>query len=334
MNETGKPEGVKLGVADVLSTTARAIGARIGPFVLVAALGATPGSILMQVANHSLQSKLAGMVGATRTGNTDGVMGLLSGMLMVYLLLMGALALHMLLSYAAQTVLTRGTLDWISGRETDLREMTRNALPRIPSVLGVVFLRGLAQFGVMLPGVIVGMVMMVGVGGLAGLSSGSEHAGQGAAVGVLGVLCAMPLMFVLMLVPMVYLVVLLFTAEASVVAESMGPIRAINRSASLSRGNRLAIFLLILAAGSAFVVLTCGLGMFAGIANLATGGLDAATGMARAPSVLASVLGALINIVMYTVQALVFAPMASVIYARLAGLSARIDAAEVAEVFA
>ncbi|NOY92052.1 MAG: hypothetical protein GXP55_12720 [Deltaproteobacteria bacterium] len=334
MSEIGSPEGVKLSVGEVLSTTARAIGARIGPFVLVAALGATPGSILMQIMSHFMQTKMVGIVDASSAGNPDAMMDVFSGMLVLYLGLMGALVLHMLLSYAAQTVLIRGTLDWISGRKTDTSELIRRALPRVPSVLGVVFLRGLAQFGVMMPGMIVGMVMMVGVGGLAGLSSGGEHAGQGAAVGVLGMLCAMPVMLLLMLVPMVYLVILLFTAEATVVAETVGPIRAISRSASMSRGNRLAIFLLILAAGSAFVVLTCGLGMFAGIANLATGGMDAATGMARAPSVFASVLGALINIVMYTVQALVFAPMASVIYARLAGLSARVDAAEVAEVFA
>jgi len=80
-------------------------------------------------------------------------------------------------------------------------------------------------------------------------------------------------------------------------------------------------------------VLSCWLSMFSGIASVATGGMDAATGMARAPSVVASVAGALVYIVTYTVQALIFGPLAAVIYARLAGLSARVDAAEVAEVF-
>ena len=48
---------------------------------------------------------------------------------------------------------------------------------------------------------------------------------------------------------------------------------------------------------------------------------------------IASMAGALVYIVTYTVQALIFGPLAAVIYARLAGLSARVDAAEVAEVF-
>jgi hypothetical protein len=147
-------------------------------------------------------------------------------------------------------------------------------------------------------------------------------------------LCAMPVVLLLMLVPVVYLTILVFTAEAAAVGETLGPIGAISRSVALSRGNRLAIFLLILSAGSAFVVVTCGLSTFAGVANVATGGMDLTRGMARAPSVFASVVGALVNVVMYTVQALVFAPMASVIYARLAGLDARVDAAEVAQVFA
>ena len=333
MSEAGSPR-VKLGVADVLSTTARVIGARIAPFLLIAALGATPGSILMTVVNHFLQTKLMGMASATPAGNPDAIRDMLGGMAVLFAGLMGALVIHMLLTYTAQAVLVRGTIDWIGGRSPDLSEMVRTAMPRVPSVLGVVLLRGLAQVGAMMPGMIIGLVMMAGVGGVAGgLANGHAGRGETAAIGVLGMVCAMPIMMIAMIVPMTYIAILLFTAEPAAIAEGMGPIRAISRSSALSRGNRLAIFLLILTAGAAFIVLSCWLSMFSGIASVATGGMDAATGMARAPSVVASVVGALVYIVMYTVQALIFGPLAAVIYARLAGLSARVDAAEVAEVF-
>jgi len=209
MSEAGSP-GVKLGVADVLSTTARVIGARSAPFLLIAALGATPGSILMTVVNHFLQAKLMGMASATTAGNPDAIMDVLGGMAVLYAGLMGALVVHMLLTYTAQAVLVRGTIDWIGGRSPDLSEMVRTAMPRVPSVLGVVLLRGLAQVGAMMPGMIIGLVMMAGVGGVAGgLANGHAGGGETAAIGVIGMLCAMPIMMIAMIVPMTYIAILL-----------------------------------------------------------------------------------------------------------------------------
>jgi len=334
MSATGAVQPEKLGLGDVLTTTAQAIGARIGPFLVIAVLGAAPGSILMQVMNHMLQGQLAGMAGMAGGRDPEAAFGILGAMMAVYAGLLAALALHMVLIYAAEAVVVRGSISWMMGKSLDLGQMVREAGPRLPSVFGIVLVRGILQFALMMPGALIGIVMMMGAGGIAGAAGSGGGEGQTAAAVALGVMCSMPIMFVLMIVPVFIMSILLFVAEPVAVHEKLGPVDSISRSVGLTRGNRSRIFLLILAVGSAFLIVSCGLGLFSAMVTLGTGGFDPASGMTRAPSLVGSVVGALVNTAMYTVQVMTFGPLTAVIYGRLAGLNAQVDAKEVAEVFA
>lgn len=335
MSPTGEAEAVRLDLGDVLGTTAQAVGGRIAPFLLLGLLGAAPGSFLLQFMNHLLQGRLVNMTQMAPGSDPDAVFSMLGSMLAIYGGLMGVMVIHVVLTYIAQSVIIRGTVDWILGKPRELGETIRATGPRLPSVMGIVLVRGILQFALMMPGALISVVMMMGIGGAAGAAGAGGHSAEGAVAAVgLAMVCAIPLMLILMIVPMVIVSILLFVAEPAAIHGKLGPVDSMSRSIALTRKNRLRIFGLILIVGTAFVIAACGLGMFSSLVTFATGGLDTSTGMMRAPSVIGSLVGALVNTVMYMVQAITFAPLTAVIYSRLAGLDASVDVEQVAEVFA
>lgn len=139
---------------------------------------------------------------------------------------------------------------------------------------------------------------------------------------------------ILCLVPGVIAALTLCLIVPVVLEEGLGPIDAITRSAELTRGHRVEIFLAFLAAYAlAFVVqmiLSC-VSMVVALPAPAIGGQGGAGTVVT--MVLTGVLYTVTNLVSTVVQQLALAYPAAVIYARRTGLGREVDAQALAEVF-
>ena len=103
---------------------------------------------------------------------------------------------------------------------------------------------------------------------------------------------------------------------------------ALNRSAELTKGYRMSIFLVALVVGVAAIVLMCGVGMATAPLKMAS----PAAGLSAAPGPL-DVVAILIQWVVSIVTTVLFAVLPAVIYAKLRGIRDGIDASQLANVF-
>jgi len=138
-------------------------------------------------------------------------------------------------------------------------------------------------------------------------------------------------MLIAMIVPFVYLLVVFFLAVPASVAERAGPVEAISRSLTLTKGHRLTIFLTLLCLMLVLFVLSCIGGMFGAI--FGGGGVDLATGLPQAPSTLSQVISFILTLLVGSLQTMLFSSFAAVAYARIRGIRDGVDAGALAEVF-
>jgi hypothetical protein len=127
------------------------------------------------------------------------------------------------------------------------------------------------------------------------------------------------------IVPGVILSCALFVSVPAAVAEKTGPVESLKRSAALTDGSRVTIFLLLLI----FIAMSFVLGAATGIAAL-PGAMAGEAGSALPFTLLAFS----VQWVTQVLQTIVFAVLAAVIYARLRAIRDGIDAEALAQVFA
>lgn len=129
--------------------------------------------------------------------------------------------------------------------------------------------------------------------------------------------------FALLIVPGVVLALVFFVALPAVVIEQRGPIDALKRSVTLTKGNRTAILLAVLAIAVSYVLCAC---VWTGSLTLVTDVNEAIPPAARFGVWLARFFGR----VLFGVT---ISTLTGVAYARLRAIHGRIDASTVAEEF-
>ncbi|MEO0321745.1 MAG: hypothetical protein AAF447_02230 [Myxococcota bacterium] len=138
---------------------------------------------------------------------------------------------------------------------------------------------------------------------------------------VLGLMCCV--------LPGFFFSVLLSLAAVVVMTENANPFAALARSARLTKGNRLAIFLVMLVLWVAWLAVAV-------VNNLVTPQpeMDAATGTLVMPFVGAQLFGTVLGVVLEIVRLIAFGLLAGVAYARIRGIRDGVNADELAHVFA
>ncbi|MEM1416220.1 MAG: hypothetical protein AAGH15_15035 [Myxococcota bacterium] len=134
---------------------------------------------------------------------------------------------------------------------------------------------------------------------------------------------------VLCIVPGVFLAVMFSVATVVVMAENANPIDALSRSAQLTEGNRMNIFLAMLVLGVAWFSLACVIGIASPQPEI-----DPLSGTFELPSIASQMVGVGIGVVVEIFQLISFGLLAGVIYARIRGIRDGVDADELAKVFA
>lgn len=310
----------RLEPGELLQTTARIVGGNFGVFFAVAFVAVLPGLAINQFFTARMQDRMFGFV-----ENVQSAPGMLPDVSQMFSfadiggLCVGAL-LSFTLMYLAQAVLVYDVVENLAGRKPPMGQAIATGLSRAPAVLGAAFLLTLVLTASVIPGAVLGVLVM----------AGGAAAGAGAAA--LATCCGGALAIVGVLVPVVYASIVFFVTVPAAVLENVGPIGALSRSLELTRGNRGRIFLAFLALGLVVFVLACVSGVCTGAVG--AGGIDPATGMPQPPSTLANVVSFVTGLLIQTVQTMAFAALAAVTYARLRGVRDGVDAQALAEVFA
>lgn len=137
-------------------------------------------------------------------------------------------------------------------------------------------------------------------------------------------------------VPGVVVGIFLCVAAPVCIVEKLGPIDSLQRSVTLTEGNRLTIFLVFLAVMVGwFVIAMC---IIAPVQLLVVGGAAAVGGAGgvqamQDPLSLGSIIGEIINIPVTLFATMAGSTLVAVIYARLRGLRDGVDAQAIASVF-
>ncbi|WP_418956368.1 hypothetical protein [Streptomyces tritici] len=135
----------------------------------------------------------------------------------------------------------------VLGRPATFGQVWREALPRVPALIGTTLLTGLIA---MVPTVLAVIAFTVTLAGASMAAADGEGGGAVGAVFVLGLLGAL-----LTAVPAVWLYVKFILAPAAVVFEKQGPVAALRRSSQLVRGRWWPVFgISVLAAVMAGVI--------------------------------------------------------------------------------
>lgn len=155
------------------------------------------------------------------------------------------------------------------------------------------------------------------------LGAGFSHAWVIALLAVLNTL-AISFGLLFCIIPGVILMCVLFASVPAAVVERVGPIEAMQRSADLTNGHRMTIFLASLLVGVVFFVFAfvvgCGLGVMGGTSP--------------APDALPiRILGYVTDSVLGTLVAIFQSVLAAVFYARARGIRDGVDADAIAKVF-
>lgn len=309
-------------VGDLLQTGARIVGGNLGAFFTVAFLAILPGNALQHFFLVRWQEGVyefqADMMSGARIGAVPDFSRIFN-MADVGGMCMGS-ALQFVLTYLAQGILMYAVVETLAGRKPPMGQAISRGLARAPSVLITALLLTLAYSAAMIPGVILGMLIV----------GGAAAAGGGGAGGV-AVCCGMPVMFLAMLVPVVFLWVIFFLAIPSAVAEKAGPVEAISRSLALTKGNRLTIFLL----GVCLVLVVL---VFWGIGSMflmvvGGAGVDFTTGLPEPPSTISQIVSFIVGLLVGALWTMLVASLSAVAYARIRGIRDGVDASALAEVF-
>lgn len=232
MSTTAIPGPLRLG--DLLDRAFRLYRARLWSLLLTAAALLVPAGVLSGLlTGQTLTSimDIAQATGARRSAPADQLavqMLGLSGVVLLSSLLAGLAAAWATLALAHQSIAG------LHGERPTPGESLRIGLGRLPGFIGLGLLQVLAIVVAMLIVLIPVILLVV----LATMSLGGSSTPRGAAAVGMGLLMfgAFLLAFILLLIPVLYLSARWIAAMPVLVAERLGPIQALRRSWSLTRG--------------------------------------------------------------------------------------------------
>lgn len=163
-------------------------------------------------------------------------------------------------------------------------------------------------------------------------SKGLSHAPVVLAIAFLNTL-AIGLGTLLCIIPGIIVACTLYAAVPAAVVERLGPIEAMKRSADLTQGHRMTIFMTLLVIGLISFAFTCTFGMVLGGGMLASGDIgDPESFQTMSPGV--RVANYAFTWTIQIGQLIVQAAVAAVFYARIRGIRDDVDADAIADVFA
>lgn len=200
--------------------------------------------------------------------------------------------------------------------------------------IGVLLLQGAANF------LAQAMLMYATVEFMAGrkasvgdaFGKGLSHAPVVLAIAFLNTL-AIGLGTLLCIIPGIIVACTLYAAVPSAVVERLGPIEAMKRSADLTQGHRMTIFMTLLVIGLISFAFTCTFGMVLGGGMLASGDIGD-PGSLQNMSLGVRVANYAFTYAIQIGQLIVQAAVAAVFYARIRGIRDDVDADAIADVFA
>lgn len=304
-----------LDIGEVFSATFRALGAAIAPILVSAVLVIVPASFVGFVANVVVFY-------ATRDLIANGSSDPMQTMMISLLGLAATLVMLVVLMFTqaiGQGSVVYAVVETLSGRSPGVGPALRTGFSRALSVVALNLLLGLGAF--------VFVMVFIMPGGVAiGLMPDQPL------IGSLLMLGGSLALLVVALVAAIYL----FAASPACVVEKLGPLAAVRRSVELTEGNRLTIFLILLASIVAVVVMACC--VMGPIQMVVAGGAAAASGgditALQNPLSLPQIIGQIVSIPMQVIQFAVMSTLTSVVYARLRGVRDGVDAQSIASVFA
>ncbi len=310
----------RLDVGDLLRTATRIVAGNFGVFAAVAFAATLPGLAISQYFATRFQNR---MFEFQQTVLTDpGTIPDFSQFLSPAHI--GGLCLGTLVSftlmYLAQAVLVYDVIENLAGRRPPIGQAIGVGMARAPAVLVSAFLLTLVLTAAVVPGALLGVLVIAG-----GMSVGPGAGG-------LATCCGGPLMLLGMLVPTFYAYLVFFVTVPAAVVEDVSPVGALARSFELTKGQRWRIFLAVMAFMLVIFVSSCIGGACSGALG-GGGGIDPATGALKAPSTFGMVVGFLAQLVAQTLQTMGIAALAGVTYARIRGVRDGVDAQALAEVF-
>jgi hypothetical protein len=260
-------------VGDLLSTSARAVGARFPQFVGIALVVMLPAIVLSVGANEWLHAARQRM---TEDPDAVGVLGQLAAAGFG----LGVVALQLVLQFLAQAALMYATVEHMAGRRAGVGQALAGGFASAGTVIALAVLNtiaiALATFACVLPGVILTCVLFVSV--------------------------------------------------PAAVTERLGPIEAMQRSAELTAGHRLTIFLALLVLALVWGSFAC----FGGMGFTLAGGPGAAS---LSSSLALRVAGYAVQWGLSLFIAIRQAALAAVFNARVRGIRDRLDVDEIARLF-
>ncbi len=311
----GPPVPSMLDVGDVFSTTFRTLGSAIAPILVAAVIVIVPASFAGFVANvvvfYATRDLLVNGSSDPMQTMAASLLGLAATLVMMVVL--------MITQAVGQGSVVYSVVETLSGRSPGVGAALRTGFSRAASVVALNLLLGFGAFFVILLFIAPGGVMM-GVMPDQPLIGSLLMFGGGLALLVLGVVAG----------------IYLFAASPACVVEKLGPFAAIRRSVELTEGNRLTIFLIMLAAFVLALVAACCI--MGPIQMVVAGGAAAASGgditQLQNPLSIPQIIGQIVSIPMQVIQFAVMATLSSVVYARLRGVRDGVDAQSIASVFA
>ena len=309
-----------IGVGSLLGDAVRAVTSNFATFVVAALVFTLPGQILTAIGSHQLQKSFSELVPLLQSGGNPGLFFEqleLGGLVFLVAGLLVSLACYFL----CQGTLTYASVESVAGNRVSPGDALAKGFRAAPSVIVIAIVLTMFYILAALPGVVSYVLVMVGMAGM----GGGDPAGP-----LVAICCGCPLSFGLILVPVYWIFLLFLLSIPAAVAEKVGPIQAMQRSLTLSKGHRLKLL------GGTLVLFLVSI-VFAVITALAmvplSGGVDPSTGMPQAPSALATVVSTVLSTAQSILQLTLFSSFAGVAYARIRGADEGVDAASIASVF-
>lgn len=300
-----KPQ--QLDVGDVLSTAMRIMESRAGLFVALIALIAVPQILIGGLSTVLLSDPPIAPPGVDGTPSFFSAIEMLGVGVILWVLFSAMVAF--VISGFQVAAFTEVALSGVREDRGITGDVLRAALNRTPTMLACFVITSLALVPVLVPPYTAAAAAIVGTGDWT----------------VLLGFAAVALFFVA--IPAVlFLMVSLCLAPAAIMVEGCSALESLRRSWEVTKGNRLMLFLLLLAMLVVFLVVACCIGMPFGIAAAT---VQYAGGPAIVPQLIQNIINSLLGVVgsafLYTTLAVAFA--------RLTALGPKLDGEASSAVF-
>lgn len=222
--------------------------------------------------------------------------------------------LNLVMTSIAQGALVYVTIEHLTGRRATIGGAFRQGLDR----LGPIVVTALLSAFVLVVSAIPGVILMV-------IFASSGDFGSGQLLCVCGGLIAV-------VVPCVYVYVLLALAIPAVVIERIGATYGLQRSAELTKGNRLTIFAIYFIVSAATTVIA-GVVLLPFFVVVLGDAMDMTTGTPADVSDLTLVGLSFVGFLLQVGLLTYLSALATVMYARIVGINDQVDADKLADVF-